>query len=163
MVRNGVAEEVGVFVPAAMLMTHMNPAELVKTVDHAASMDYRLLFVASLVVFGVFATVVILGAWLWVGDWISLARERARTLPRPESPNILLIVLDSVTAGHLSLVVRAGAGYDTIDVEAASARGIYVSNCTGKNSIAVAELTFALILALDRRIPANSLDLKAPR
>jgi D-3-phosphoglycerate dehydrogenase len=64
-------------------------------------------------------------------------------------------------AGHLSLVVRAGAGYDTIDVKAASARGIYVTNCPGKNSIAVAELTFALMLALDRRVPANVADLKA--
>jgi D-3-phosphoglycerate dehydrogenase len=64
-------------------------------------------------------------------------------------------------AGQLSLVVRAGAGYDTIDVKAASARGIYVTNCPGKNSIAVAELTFALLLALDRRIPANVADLKA--
>jgi D-3-phosphoglycerate dehydrogenase len=69
----------------------------------------------------------------------------------------------TLAAGHLSLVVRAGAGYDTIDVAAASARGIYVSNCPGKNSIAVAELTFALILALDRRIPANAGDLKAGR
>lgn len=68
-----------------------------------------------------------------------------------------------LTSGRLSLVVRAGAGYDTIDVAAASARGIYVSNCPGKNSVAVAELTFALILALDRRIPANSADLKAHR
>jgi D-3-phosphoglycerate dehydrogenase len=68
-----------------------------------------------------------------------------------------------LTAGRLSLVVRAGAGYDTIDVATASARGIYVSNCPGKNSIAVAELTFALILALDRRIPANVADLKAGR
>jgi D-3-phosphoglycerate dehydrogenase len=69
----------------------------------------------------------------------------------------------TLVGGRLSLVVRAGAGYDTIDVQAASARGIYVSNCPGKNSIAVAELTFALILALDRRIPANSADLKAGR
>src|SRR6516165_7364568 len=69
----------------------------------------------------------------------------------------------TLTAGRLSLVVRAGAGYDTIDVPAASARGIYVSNCPGKNSVAVAELTFALLLALDRRIPANALDLKAGR
>jgi D-3-phosphoglycerate dehydrogenase len=69
----------------------------------------------------------------------------------------------TLTAGRLSLVVRAGAGYDTIDVQAASARGIYVSNCPGKNSIAVAELTFALILALDRRIPANVADLKSGR
>jgi D-3-phosphoglycerate dehydrogenase len=69
----------------------------------------------------------------------------------------------TLAAGRLSLVVRAGAGYDTIDVPAASARGIYVSNCPGKNSIAVAELTFALILALDRRIPANAADLQAGR
>src|SRR5437764_84986 len=69
----------------------------------------------------------------------------------------------TLAAGRLSLVVRAGAGYDTIDVPAASARGIYVSNCPGKNSIAVAELTFALLLALDRRIPANAADLKAGR
>src|ERR1700746_1246892 len=69
----------------------------------------------------------------------------------------------ALAAGRLSLVVRAGAGYDTIDVKAASARGVYVSNCPGKNSIAVAELTFALILALDRHIPANVADLKAGR
>jgi D-3-phosphoglycerate dehydrogenase len=69
----------------------------------------------------------------------------------------------TLTAGRLSLVVRAGAGYDTIDVPAASARGIYVSNCPGKNSVAVAELTFALLLALDRRLPANAWDLKAGR
>ena len=63
-------------------------------------------------------------------------------------------------AGRLALVVRAGAGYNTIDVKAASARGIYVSNCPGKNAIAVAELTFALILALDRRIADNVADLR---
>ena len=45
-------------------------------------------------------------------------------------------------AGRLSLIVRAGAGYNTIDVAAASTRGIYVSNCPGKNAIAVAELAF---------------------
>jgi D-3-phosphoglycerate dehydrogenase / 2-oxoglutarate reductase len=64
-------------------------------------------------------------------------------------------------AGHLSLVVRAGAGYDNIDVKAASARGIYVANCPGKNSVAVAELAFGLVLALDRRIPDNVIDLRA--
>ena len=64
-------------------------------------------------------------------------------------------------AGGLALVVRAGAGYNTIDVKAASKRGIYVSNCPGKNSIAVAELAFGLILALDRRIPDNVAELRA--
>ena len=64
-------------------------------------------------------------------------------------------------AGRLGLIVRAGAGYNTIDVAAASSRGIYVSNCPGKNAIAVAELAFALILALDRRVPDNAADLRA--
>ena len=64
-------------------------------------------------------------------------------------------------AGALSLIVRAGAGVNTIDVSAASKRGIYVSNCPGKNSVAVAELTMGLILALDRRIPANVAELRA--
>ena len=66
-------------------------------------------------------------------------------------------------AGRLGLIVRAGAGYNTIDVAAASRRGIYVSNCPGKNAIAVAELAFALILALDRRVPENVADLRAGR
>ena len=64
-------------------------------------------------------------------------------------------------AGRLALIVRAGAGYNTIDVAGASKRGIYVSNCPGKNAIAVAELTFGLILALDRRIPDNVAELRA--
>jgi D-3-phosphoglycerate dehydrogenase len=64
-------------------------------------------------------------------------------------------------AGRLSLIVRAGAGYNTIDVAGASRRGIYVSNCPGKNAIAVAELAFGLILALDRRVPDNVADLRA--
>ncbi len=64
-------------------------------------------------------------------------------------------------AGRLALIVRAGAGYNTIDVAGASKRGIYVSNCPGKNAIAVAELTFGLILALDRRIPENVTELRA--
>src|SRR5204863_2027355 len=66
-------------------------------------------------------------------------------------------------AGALSLVVRAGAGYNTIDVATASRRGIYVSNCPGKNAIAVAELAWALILAIDRRVPDNVVDLRAGR
>jgi D-3-phosphoglycerate dehydrogenase len=68
-----------------------------------------------------------------------------------------------LAAGRLGLVVRAGAGYNTIDVRAASARGIYVSNCPGKNAIAVAELAWGLILALDRRIPDNVADARSGR
>ena len=70
------------------------------------------------------------------------------------------VTAEMLEAGRLSLVIRAGAGYNTIDVKTASARGIYVTNCPGKNSIAVAELAFGLMLALDRRIPDAALDLK---
>jgi len=66
-------------------------------------------------------------------------------------------------AGDLSLVVRAGAGVNTIDVAAAARRGIYVSNCPGRNAVAVAELTIGLLLALDRRIPENVAELRAGR
>src|SRR5580692_12450421 len=55
-------------------------------------------------------------------------------------------------ARHLHLIVRAGAEHSTIDVRAASRRGIYVANCPGKNASAVVELAFGLMLALDRRI-----------
>jgi D-3-phosphoglycerate dehydrogenase len=80
-------------------------------------------------------------------------------------PDVLVVRSTKVTAailaaGALKLVVRAGAGYNTIDVAAASRRGIYVSNCPGKNSVAVAELAFALILALDRRIADNVVALR---
>ncbi|MEO8798702.1 MAG: NAD(P)-dependent oxidoreductase [Polyangiaceae bacterium] len=60
----------------------------------------------------------------------------------------------------LELVIRAGAGIDNIDVKAASERGIYVANCPGKNSVAVAELTMGLMLALDRRIADTTHDLR---
>ena len=63
---------------------------------------------------------------------------------------------DAIKAGdQLAVIVRAGAGVNTIDVKAASARGVYVTNCPGKNSVAVAELVFALILGLDRRLADN--------
>src|SRR5664279_1387619 len=64
-------------------------------------------------------------------------------------------------ASQLALVLRAGAGVNTIDVKASSARGVFVSNCPGKNSIAVAELVFALLLAIDRRIAENTAALRA--
>ena len=84
---------------------------------------------------------------------------------RASGAEVLIVRSTKVTRpmleeGRLALVVRAGAGYNTIDVEAASERGIYVANCPGKNSVAVAELAFALILALDRRVVDNAGDLK---
>jgi D-3-phosphoglycerate dehydrogenase len=62
-------------------------------------------------------------------------------------------------ANALALVIRAGAGVDTIDVDAASERGVLVANCPGKNSDAVAELAMALLLASDRRLVDGTNDL----
>ena len=86
-----------------------------------------------------------------------------------QDPNILIVRSTKVTgealqAGpSLALVIRAGAGIDTIDVEAASDLGIFVSNCPGKNSVAVAELVLGLLLSCDRRIPDQVADLRAGR
>ena len=83
------------------------------------------------------------------------------------NPDILVVRSTKVTAEmldaseKLSVVVRAGAGYDTIDVAAASERSIFVANCPSKNSIAVAELAWSLILSCDRRVPDQVVDLRA--
>jgi len=87
---------------------------------------------------------------------------KAAELPKIISPfKILVVRSKEVTADtlkasdQLTVVLRAGAGVNTIDVKTASAHGIYVTNCPGKNSIAVAELVFALVLGIDRRIADN--------
>lgn len=72
-------------------------------------------------------------------------------------PSVLVVRSTKVQAEHidagksLQLIVRAGAGFDTIDFTYASKKAIYVANCPGKNAHAVAELTMALILSIDRR------------
>lgn len=74
------------------------------------------------------------------------------------------VTAEDIRAGHgLALVIRAGAGVNTIDLESASSRGVYVANCPGKNAAAVAELTLAHILNLDRRIADNVASLRAHR
>lgn len=60
----------------------------------------------------------------------------------------------------LSLIIRAGAGVNTIDVAAASGRGIYVTNCPGRNGDAVAELAIGLLIACDRRIANATAELR---
>lgn len=97
----------------------------------------------------------------------SLKADALNTALATEKPQVLVVRSTKVTAEmmdvntHLELIVRAGAGYDTIDTDGASRRGIFVANCPGKNAIAVAELAFGLILALDRQIPDNVADLRA--
>lgn len=61
-------------------------------------------------------------------------------------------------ADKLALVIRAGAGTNTIDIDVAAGNGVSVCNVPGRNAVAVAELTMGLILALDRRIADNVAD-----
>jgi D-3-phosphoglycerate dehydrogenase len=88
---------------------------------------------------------------------------------RELDPDVLIVrsckvPRDVLAAGNrLKLIVRAGSGYDNIDVAAASQRGVMVTNCPGQNAVAVAELTWGLIIALDRRIPENVIELNAGR
>jgi D-3-phosphoglycerate dehydrogenase / 2-oxoglutarate reductase len=100
---------------------------------------------------------------------VSRPELTAEALPaavKEVDPHILIVRSTKVNAEtlyagtSLTLVIRAGAGIDTIDVATASSRGIFVSNCPGKNSIAVAELVMGLVLACDRRIPDQVADLR---
>jgi D-3-phosphoglycerate dehydrogenase len=81
--------------------------------------------------------------------------------------DVLVVRSTKVTAAtidagsSLSLIIRAGAGVNTIDLAHASSRGINVANCPGKNSDAVAELAMGLIIAADRRIAFQAEDLRA--
>jgi len=77
------------------------------------------------------------------------------------STKVSAVAIES--APSLSLIVRAGAGVNTIDLPAASGRGIHVANCPGKNTDAVAELTLGLLIACDRRIAPAWRDLLAGR
>lgn len=95
---------------------------------------------------------------------------KAADLPRLVKGHKVLIVRSKQVSAEtlrgsdqLALVLRAGAGVNTIDVKTASALGIFVTNCPGKNSVAVAELVFALLLGVDRRIADSTAALRAHR
>ena len=64
-------------------------------------------------------------------------------------------------ADQLGLVVRAGAGTNTIDADRAAELGIFVCNVPGRNAIAVAELAIGLMFAIDRHIAPATADLRA--
>ena len=91
----------------------------------------------------------------------SLAGETLEKAILLNDPQILVVRSTKVLEAHLlaarslSLVIRAGAGINTIAVDQASERGIYVANCPGKNAAAVAELALGHILNADRRIADN--------
>lgn len=87
-------------------------------------------------------------------------------LLREHAPEVLIVRSTKVkapafeNADSLRLVVRAGAGVDNIDRDVATKHGVFVANCPGMNSAAVAELAWGLILACDRRIPDQAQQLR---
>lgn len=78
--------------------------------------------------------------------------EKAELLAAVKDANALIIRSDKVdaevmdAAPELKIVVRAGAGFDNVDCDAATERGIVVMNTPGQNSNAVAELVFGMLL-----------------
>lgn len=84
-----------------------------------------------------------------------------------EDPGALVVRSTKVQTEHfeaansLRLVIRAGAGVNTIDMDTASARAVCVANCPGMNAVAVAELAFGHVLNADRRIADGVADLRA--
>jgi D-3-phosphoglycerate dehydrogenase len=90
-----------------------------------------------------------------------LSGDALVTAIESHDPQVLVVRSTKVLEKHLavarslSLVVRAGAGVNTIAVKQASERGIYVANCPGKNAAAVAELALGHMLNADRRIADN--------
>lgn len=109
----------------------------------------------------------LMGAGFTVHADPTLSGDALRDALAAHQPDVLVVRSTKVTAAHLSatsglqLVVRAGAGVNTIDLDAASALGVFVSNCPGMNAVAVAELTFGHILNADRRIAEQVADLRA--
>ena len=61
----------------------------------------------------------------------------------------------------LKMIIRAGAGTNTIDKAEAAEKNLYVCNVPGRNAAAVAELVMGLIIAIDRSIPDNVTQLRA--
>ena len=81
--------------------------------------------------------------------------------------DVLVVRSTRVTAGtieagdDLGLVVRAGAGTNTVDCARAAELGVFVCNVPGRNAIAVAELTLGLMFAIDRHIASATADVRA--
>ena len=105
-----------------------------------------------------------------VGE-VEYAPELTEVTLADHIPNVNILVVRATKvrssvierADSLELIVRSGAGFENIDLEAASDRGVYITNCPDKNSAAVAELTIGLLLAVDRRIPDQTVALVAGR
>jgi arylsulfatase A-like enzyme len=109
----------GIYGVAALVLALGIAARLVPALERRAAGFRRWVKIS----FPVLAVIMpLLAAWVWAGDRLAQGREAARRLPAPDSPNVLLIVLDTVAADHLSL-----HGYDrptSPTLEALARRGL---------------------------------------
>jgi len=90
-----------------------------------------------------------------------------KDLPEAAKEVDILIVRSTIvneatinSSKKLNLIIRAGSGVNNIAIPAANKKGIYVTNCPGMNAVAVCELAFGLMIALDRFIPDNVSDFR---
>ncbi|MDY0082422.1 MAG: 3-phosphoglycerate dehydrogenase [Ignavibacteriaceae bacterium] len=90
-----------------------------------------------------------------------------KDLPEAAKDADILVVRSTVvneeaisSSKKLNLIIRAGSGVNNINIAAANKKGVYVANCPGMNSVAVAELAVGLIIAVDRRIADNVSDFR---
>ena len=97
--------------------------------------------------------------------------EKKQLLAAVEDADALIVRSDKVTseviaaAPKLKIVVRAGAGYDNIDLGACTAQGVVAMNTPGQNSNAVAELALAMMIFMSRNqfTPGTGMEIKGKK
>ena len=97
--------------------------------------------------------------------------EKKQLLAAVEDADALIVRSDKVTseviaaAPKLKIVVRAGAGYDNIDLDACTAQGVVAMNTPGQNSNAVAELALAMMIFMSRNqfTPGTGMEIKGKK
>src|ERR1044071_511254 len=104
--------------------------------------------------------VVVLPKRLDEAELLPLVKDAVAMVVRSET-KVTAKVIEA--AKQLRVVGRAGVGVDNIDVEAATQRGVVVMNTPGGNTITTAELTFAMLLSLARKIPQAHASMTAGR
>ncbi len=101
---------------------------------------------------------------------IVLANRLPETELLPQVKDVVAMVVRSETkvtrrvieaAPKLRVVGRAGVGVDNVDVDAATQHGVVVMNTPGGNTVSTAELTFAMILSLARKVPQAAASMTA--
>lgn len=154
-----------------MIVPYMRDKEIDKTINFTSLLKSMKILVATEKPFAKEAVAGIREIVEGAGHTLALLEkytDKAQLLEAVADADALIIRSDKVTpevidaAKELKIVVRAGAGYDNVDLAAASARGIVVMNTPGQNSNAVAELALGMMIymARNRFTPGTGSELK---